>query len=208
MAAETTPPPGAEIRDGDSAAEAAGAAHGDHVPAGTTEVAAHGGESGGLPQFKFEYWGGQIVWLFLIFAVLYVLLAKVFVPRLRRIQDNRQATIAEAVNQARSVQAEAEAQAKAAQAEINDARARSRGLAADAKAKAAAELAASQKAEDDRLQAQMDEAEARIRSLRDQAMTNVRGIAGETAQAMVEKLTGQKVTAAEIDAALTAQGAA
>ena len=207
MAAETTPPPGADIRDG-NAAESAGAAHGDHVPAGTTEVAAHSSESGGLPQFKFEHWGGQIVWLFLIFAVLYILLAKVFVPRLRNIQDTRQATIAEAVNQARSVQAEAEAQAKAAQAEIDDARARSRSLAADAKAKAAAELAVSQKTEDDRLQAQMDEAEARIRGLRDQAMTNVRSIAGETAQAMVEKLTGQKVTAAEIDAALTAQGAA
>jgi F-type H+-transporting ATPase subunit b len=192
-------------------AETAGADHGAHASTGTTEVAAHGGgESGGLPQFRMEYWGGQIVWLFLIFAVLYILLAKVFVPRLRQIKDNRAATIADAVNQARSVQAEAEAQAKAAQAEIDEARSRARGLAVEAKAKAAAQLATSQKAEDERLQAQMDEAETRIRGLRDQAMSNVRGIAGETAQAMVEKLTGQKVTAAEIDAALTAraQGAA
>ena len=119
MAAETTPN-----------AEAVGAEHGAHAPAGVTEVAAaHGGEaSGGLPQFRMEYWGGQIVWLFLIFAVLYILLAKVFVPRLRKIQDTRAATIAEAVTQARSVQAEAEAQAKAAQAEIDEARARARGL--------------------------------------------------------------------------------
>ena len=200
MAAETT------------SHEAVAAEHGAHAPDGGTEVAAHGGgeSGGGLPQFEFEHWGGQIVWLFLIFAVLYILLAKVFVPRLRKIQDTRAATIAEAVTQARSVQAEAEAQAKAAQAEIDEARARARGLAVEAKAKAAAELAASQKAEDARLQAQMDEAEARIRGLRDQAMSNVRGIAGETAQAMVEKLTGQKVTAAEIDAALAArvQGAA
>ncbi|HEY9235922.1 MULTISPECIES: F0F1 ATP synthase subunit B family protein [Phenylobacterium] len=201
MAAETPSP-----------ADAAVAEHGANAPAGTTEVAAHGGgeSGGGLPQFEFEHWGGQIVWLFLIFAVLYILLAKVFIPRLRKIQDDRAATIADAVNQARSVQAEAEAQAKAAQAEIDEARARARSLAVEAKAKAAAQLAASQKAEDDRLQAKMEEAEGRIRGLRDQAMTNVRGIAGETAQAMVEKLTGQKVTAAEIDAALTAraQGAA
>ena len=38
--------------------------------------------SGGLPQFKFEYWGGQIVWLVVLFAVLYALLARVFIPRL------------------------------------------------------------------------------------------------------------------------------
>ena len=197
MAAETT------------SHEAVAADHGAHAPAGTTEVAAHGGgeSGGGLPQFEFEHWGGQIVWLFLIFAVLYILLAKVFIPRLRKIQDTRAATIADAVTQARSVQAEAEAQAKDMLAAAQE---EARRYEADAKAKAAAELASSQKAEDERLQAQMDEAEARIRGLRDQAMTNVRGIAGETAQAMVEKLTGQKVTAAEIDAALTArvQGAA
>ena len=200
MAAETTPPPSADPHLGPAQAD------GHAVPAGTTEVAAHSG-GGGLPQFKFEYWAGQIVWLFLIFAVLYVLLAKVFVPRFRRILDTRQSTISEAVDQARSVQAEAEVQAKAAQAEIDDARARSRSVAAEAKAKAAAELVASQKAEDARLQLQMDEAETRIRGLRDQAMSNVRSIAGESAQAIVEKLTGQKVTTAEINAALTAQGA-
>jgi len=174
--------------------------------AATTEVA-HEGGGGGLPQFQFEHWGGQVVWLLLIFAVLYTLLATVFVPRLRRILDNRAQTIAEAVEQARTVQAEAEAQAKAAQAEIDDARAQARQLAAEAKAKAAAELARSQAAEDDRLKTQMADAEARIRALRDQAMANVGGIASETAQAIVEKLTGEKVSAKDVSAALS-QGAA
>jgi F-type H+-transporting ATPase subunit b len=156
--------------------------------AGSTEVP-HESGGGGLPQFRFEYWGGQIVFLLIIFAVLYILLAKVFVPRFRRIQDNRATTIADAVSQARSVQAEAEAQAAAAKAEIEDARAKTRGMAADAKAK------------DARLQAQIDEAEARIRGVRDKAMSNVRGIAADTAGVMVEKLTGKKAAAAEITAA-------
>ena len=173
----------------------------------TTEVAEHGGGEGGLPQFQFEHWGGQIVWLLLIFAVLYTLLATVFVPRLRRILDNRAQTIAEAVEQARKVQGEAEAQAKAAQAEIDEARAQARQLAAEAKAKAAAELARSQAAEDERLKGQMAEAEARIRGLRDQAMANVSGIATETAQAIVQKLTGETVSAKDVTAAL-AKGAA
>jgi F-type H+-transporting ATPase subunit b len=179
-----------------------------HGESGTTaEVAAHGGGEGGLPQFQFEHWGGQIVWLLLIFAVLYILLAKVFVPRLRGILDTRAQTIAEAVEQARKVQAEAEAQAKAAQAEIDAARAQSRQVAAEAKAKAAAELARSQAAEDERLKAQMAEAETRIRALRDSAMSNVEGIAAETAQAIVEKLTGEKVSAQDISAAMS-RGAA
>jgi hypothetical protein len=45
-----------------------------------TAPAEHGG-GGGLPQFDFQYWGGQIVWLLLIFSVLYFLMARVFIPR-------------------------------------------------------------------------------------------------------------------------------
>ena len=165
---------------------------------GTTEQPA----KGGLPQFRFEYWGGQIVWLLLTFAVLYVLLAKVFVPRLRQVQDTRAQTIADAVEQARRVQAEADAQAAAAKAEIEAARGQSRRLAAEAKAKAQAEMAARQAAEDERLAAELDKAEQRIRGLRDQAMANVGAIAADAAEAIVAKLTGKAASRAEVEAAL------
>jgi F-type H+-transporting ATPase subunit b len=200
MAAETNTDPG--VVPAAEAAEAVGA----HAPAahasGTSEQP-H--EKGGLPQFQIEHWGGQIVWLLLVFAILYALLAKVFVPRLRAIQDTRAQTIADAVEQARRVQAEADAQAAAAKAEIEEARASARRLAADAKAKSQAELAASQAAEDARLQGELEKAEARIRAMRDQAMANVGQIAAETAELIVAKLTGSAPSRAEVDAALTAR---
>lgn len=196
MAVETTPPPGP-----DSALAAAGTGE---VTA-TTEAAHGGSESGGLPQFKFEYWGGQIVWLLLIFVVLYTLLATVFVPRLRRIMDTRAKTIADAVEQARTVQAEAEVQAAAAKAEVDAARAQARALAGDARTKALADLARSQAAEDERLEAELSKADERIRAMRDAALTNVGDIATDAASDIVAKLTGVKVTGAEIK---SAQGAA
>ena len=49
--------------------------------------------------------------------------------------------------------------------------------------------------------ANRDEAEARIRGLRDEAMGHVAEIASDTAQAMVEKLTGKAATAAALKAA-------
>lgn len=207
MAVETSPTVG-----GAPTAEAAEAVHGHDVPAGTTEVAGHGGgESGGLPQFRFEYWGGQIVWLLIIFAVLYALLAKVFVPRLRKVLDLRAETIATAVAQAKQVQSEAEAQAQAAREEVEQARGQARSTIIEAKAKAAAELTRQQAAEDERLAGELATSEARINALRDQAMSNVGVIARDTAQAMVAKLTGETVKASDVDAALAGrspQGAA
>ena len=186
------------------AAEAAEAIHGHEVAAGTSEVAAHGGEGGGLPQFDIQYWGGQIVWLLLLFALLYVLLSRVFIPRLRRALEQREQTIAGALTAARQTQAEADAQAVAAREQLAEARASASRTAADAKARATAEAARLQAAEDARLAERAAEAETRIRGMRDQAMTSVRAVAADTAEAMVEKLSGRAAHRAEIDTALGA----
>ena len=82
----------------------------------STTEAAHGGEheSGGLPQFEFQHWFGQIVYLIFLFAILYLLIAKIFAPRMRRVFDERSSTISTAVQTARQVQAEAADQLKLA----------------------------------------------------------------------------------------------
>lgn len=183
-------------------ADAAVAAAGHEVAAGTSEASHGGGEGGGLPQFQFEYWGGQIVWLLLIFAVLYVLISKVFTPRMRKVLDERSNTIADAINTARSVQGEADAQAKAAEAEVAEARSSAQRIAAEAKAKVKAETAERQAAEEAKLAVKLAEAETRIRSSRDKAMASVQEIATDTAGFLVEKLSGKQPAAAEIKSAL------
>lgn len=197
MAPEIPSASAMDANDGSPTAEAAEAMHGHEVPAGTTEVAAHGSESGGLPQFDFQYWGGQIIWLLLLFAILYVLFARVFVPRFRKVADTRAQTIADALAEARRTQTEADAKAEAVRADIDTARADARRLVADARAKASEEMARTQAAQDAELAAQVETAEVRIRGLRDQAMTNVRVIATDTAEAIVAKLTGKPISSAE-----------
>ena len=146
--------------------------------------AAHGGGGGGLPQFEFQHWFGQIVYLLFLFAMLYWLMAKVFVPRLRGVIDQRAATIADAVQTARQVRAGSRAMATAAKARVTDA----------ANARAAEEEAV--------VNARIAEAETAIGKTRDAAMTNVAKIAADTAAAIVERLTGKAPSAAEADAAV------
>ena len=184
--------------------EAGEAVHGAEATShATTEAAGHG--EGGLPQFRFEYWGGQIVALLIIFAVLYVLLDRVFTPRLRRVIDERATTISEAVEQARRVQTEAAEQARVAEAEVTEARAKSQRVAIDARAKANTEAIERQAAEEAKVSEKIAEAEARIRKARDAAMTNVGTIAAETAAAIVEKLTGKSAARGEVETALGAR---
>ena len=163
---------------------------------------APGGSAPGMPQLDPTWWGGQIVWLALIFLVLYLVLAKVLLPKLGRTIDEREGKISGDIADARRLKQEAEAQAAAAEAELADARGKAQRTAADAKAKAAANAAERQSAEEAKLNARLTAAEAEIRAARDQAMTNVSAIAVETAQAIIEKLTGEAVTADAIQAAV------
>lgn len=170
-----------------------------HGAAASTTVE-HGSKAG-IPQFEFQHWGGQIAYLLVLFAILYVLIWRVFAPRLRKVIDDRASTITGALEAARQVQAESEEQARAAAAEVADARAQSQRLAAEARAKASAEAAKRSAAADAETAGKVAEAEARIAAMRDSAMSSVGTVADEITRAIVEKLTGRAATAAEVKAA-------
>ncbi len=181
-----------------SQSHGAGAAH------TTTTEAEHG--SGGLPQFQFEHWGGQIAYLLVLFVVLYVLVSRVFAPRMRRATDERASTIDTALKTAQQVQAEAEDQAKAATSELAEARAQAQKLAVDARAKSSADAAARAAIEDAKVAEHIAHAEARIAGMRESAMASVGTVAMEATSAIVEKLTGKAPADADVKAALAARG--
>jgi len=196
MAAQTSAaPPVLPVEEAVEHAVANGHAAGPNT-AGA--VAEHG--TGGLPQFETTHWFGQIAYLLILFAILYLLISKVFAPRLRRVMDERAATISTAVETARQVQAEAAEQAAVAKAEVAQARAGSRGLAAAAKARVTEEAARRAAEEEAVVNARIAEAETAIGKTRDAAMTNVASIASDTAAAIVERLTGKAASAAELAA--------
>jgi F-type H+-transporting ATPase subunit b len=159
---------------------------------------------GGLPQFQFVWWPGQVVWLLLIFVVLYVLLSKLFLPRVGGTIQTRADKIAADVAQARDLKTQAEAESATALAELAKARTHAQRTASEAKAKANAEAATRQAAEEAVLAEKLAVAEDRIRVSRDAALGNVRTIASDIAAAITAKLTGVAATADEVETALTA----
>ncbi len=177
------------------------AAETGHVPANAAAAAAEH-DAGGLPQFEFQHWAGQVVYLLILFVVLYLLIAKVFAPRLRRVIDERADTMSTAVATARSVQTEAAAQADAARAEVEKARADARAASIAAKARVTAEIQARQAEDEAAVAARIATAEAGIAATRDAALAHAGAIAADTTRAIVERLTGQAPSADEAAAAV------
>ena len=156
-----------------------------------------------MPQLDFATWPGQVVWALVIFAVLYGVMHRVFLPRLRGTLETRSGRIEASLADARRLRDEAEAQAEVARAETAEAQFKAQRTAGDAKTRAAAEAARRNASLEAELNGKLSAAEGRIRAARDQAMGQVGGIAADTAAALTEKLTGRVATGEELARAVT-----
>ena len=173
------------------------------VTAVMASVAAPAAQSAGLPQFDVAQWPGQMVWMLIIFAVMFILFARVFVPRIGETIAAREDRIAGDIGDARRLKERADAEAAAAAEDMAQARARAQRMALDAKARAQEAAAAEDAREQASLAQTLARAEVRILGARDEAMTHVREIALQAASAMVERLTGAAPTVGQLRAAQT-----
>jgi len=171
-------------------------------PTATTAVAAKA--TGGLPQFDPAPWPSEIFWALAIFLLLYILISRVFVPAIGGTINAREDKIAGDISEARRARDLAQAELDAAAGELAAARARAQKLALDAREDAKAAVAARQAAEDAKIATTLAAAEARIATARAEAMGHVRSIAVETAEAMIERLTGVEAPRSDVEAALAA----
>ena len=170
-----------------------------------TEVPSSHGK-GVFPPFDPTTFPSQLVWLVLTFAILYALMAKVALPKIGAIIDDRQKRIADDVAEAGKLKAESEAAVAAYEQALAEARARAQVIANETRDKQAAEADASRKTLEEQLNLKLADAEKTIAATKTAAMTEVRGIATDAAKAIVERLTGKApadaAVASAIDSAL------
>lgn len=161
---------------------------------------------GAFPPFDPTTFPSQLVWLVLTFAILYALMAKVVLPRLGGIIDDRQNRISGDIAEAGKLKAESEAAVAAYEKALAEARARAQVIAAETHDKQAAEAETTRKALEDQLNAKLAEAEKTIASTKQKAMAEVRGIATDAAKTIVERLIGKApadaAVASAVDSAL------
>jgi F-type H+-transporting ATPase subunit b len=172
------------------------------APTATTEAPAQHG----FPPFETQYFPSQIVWLALTFVLLYVLMARVALPRITAILAERSKRIAEDIATAQGLKERSDAAQAAYEKALADARARAQNMANAAREHEAATAEETNKRLEAQLRERLTAAEKSIASTRATAMGNVGTIAAEAAGAIVERLIGQTPPAHEVAAALAENG--
>ena len=154
-----------------------------------------------MPQLDPSSYASQLFWLVVTFALLYLLMWKVALPRISALLRERQEQIDDDLEKATKLKAEAEGVLKAYEAAMTEGRARAHATLREAADRVAKEAAEAQAAAEARLDRETTEAEKRIAAAKREALDNVRQVAGEAARATAAKLIGTEVSERDADEA-------
>jgi F-type H+-transporting ATPase subunit b len=149
------------------------------------------GGHGGFPPFQSENFASQLFWLAIAFVLLYVLMAKLALPRVSSIIDARQKHIADHLGEASRLKAESDAAVAAYEKALADARVRAQAIANETREQQTAQANARRNALEGELSTRLADAEKTIVAAKQAAMSNVRTIAEDATRAIVERLIGK-----------------
>ncbi|HTZ03059.1 MAG TPA: F0F1 ATP synthase subunit B' [Xanthobacteraceae bacterium] len=159
-------------------------------------------EHNSFPPFQTENFPSQLVWLALTFILLYVVMAKVALPRVGSILEARAKRLSDDLAAANRFKEQSDAAHAAYEKSLSDARTRAQGIANSTREQHMREAEELHK----RLEAEMHErlaaAERSIAQTRGAAMSNVGTIAADAASAIVERLIGQAPAKDDVAAAV------
>ncbi len=160
------------------------------------------GEKHAFPPFESQHFPSQLFWLALTFILLYVLMSRIALPRIGGILEDRSKRISDDLEAAQRFKDQSEAANEAYQKSLADARARAQAIASETREQQAAEADAINKKLEAQLHEKLAAAEQSIATTRSAAMSNVNGIAADTAAAIVERLLGTAPAQGDVNAAV------
>ena len=155
-------------------------------------LAAEGGGAG-LPQLDPTTFASQIFWLAVTFIVLYLLMSRVALPRVRDVLEERERRITDDLEKAQRLKDESEAVLAEYEKALADARANAQAMFAQAAEQANAEAAKRQQDMAQKLAKQLETAESRVQAAKAAALDNIRQVAIEVARDAAARLTGSDV---------------
>ena len=161
-----------------------------------------GGGKPQFPPFNKETFASQLVWFVIFFIALYVLIGRFAIPRLGGIIEARRGRVEGDLAEANKLRDQSDAALKAYEKSLADARNRAQTLANETRDKLNAEAEEARKKLESHLNSKLAEAEKTIAATKTAAMANVRGIAVDTASAIVQRLIGTAPSSSAVEAAV------
>jgi F-type H+-transporting ATPase subunit b len=155
-----------------------------------------------MPQFDLTTFPTQLIWLVIAFVLLYLLMARVALPRIGQVLEERQEKIDDNLDSAEQLRAETEADSEAYETALAQAREQARGTIQDAAHAATDEASRRQEELGREIAEQIKAAEENIAAAKQAAVSGIHEAAVDAAAGATERLIGVKPSDAAVVAAV------
>ena len=156
-----------------------------------------------MPQLEFGDFAPQLIWLTITFVSLYLLMARIALPRIGAVIEERRDRIADDLDQAEQLKQKTEEAIATYEQALAESRGKAHEIAQQTREKLAQELEGERAKLDQQMVKQVQAAEARITKAKEAALSQVNEVASATAENIVTSLIGSKLTKRDISSAVT-----
>ena len=144
-----------------------------------------------MPQLDFSTYTPQLIWLAISFGLLYLIMARVALPRIATVIEERRDKIADDLDQASQLRRQADKVVQQYEEALNEARARAHIIARETREQLHDETEAHRLRIEADLARKTAAAEARIADSRVEALHHIHNIAAETASEIIKQIMGR-----------------
>ena len=158
------------------------------------------GAEGGMPQLNPEFWAAQIFWLILIFSSLYVIIWKLFLPKITNSIENRKLKIVNDLNETQKLKDNAEKKLQEYNKIIENSKKDAKKIIEDGKKKLNREIESKKQKFNEEIEKELTNVEKEIKNLKKSSMLVINKIAADISSEIIKQVVGTEINKSKLSA--------
>jgi len=154
----------------------------------------------GMPQLDTKFWVAQVFWLIVVFTVLYLIVSKIFLPKITNTIENRKSKIVNDLNEAEKLKENAEVKLKEYNKIIEDSKKEAQKIINDGRKKLNEDIEIKKKKFDVEIEKELEAIEKEIEKLKRNSIPDITKIAESISAEIIKQIIGAEVNKSNVSA--------
>ena len=158
------------------------------------------GSEAGMPQLNPEFWASQIFWLILIFSSLYIIIWKIFLPKITFSIENRRSRIVNDIHEADKLKKSAEKKLEEYKEIIENSKKEAKKIIDNAKKILEKDIAEKKKNFNNEIEKEINDVEKEIKNLKETSVSKINSMAAEISAEIIKKIIDTEINKSSVSA--------
>ncbi len=147
----------------------------------------------GMPQLDPKYWASQAFWLILVFSILYISIAKFYLPKIKKNLDDRESKIKEDLDEANKLKNLSEKKIKEYEIILENSKKEVTKILLDSKNTLNKDIQDKKDSMEKEIENEISKAQKEILEMKKNSINSINNISQEIASNIIEKISGDKL---------------